>query len=81
MNYQRAPRKDRARRQLLDDLERLDAAHVAYRAALQAQAAIRACPSTWSPDIDGATRCQLLDGHEGQHRHRPRGAAAAVVTW
>lgn len=68
-------------RRQLDQLEELDTAWLAYRKATAELSNIRQCSATWAPDVDGLTRCQLLDGHEGQHRHRPRGASAAVVTW
>lgn len=62
-------------------LDALDAAAIQYADKLARLKAIEPCTAAWSPDVDGATRCQLLRGHAGPHRHRPAGAALAVVTW
>jgi len=71
--------------------DRLAHAYIEYRKRLQALRSIKSCPSWWP--ADGATRCDLLDGHScpephthdatcgGLHRHKPKGMAVGVITW
>lgn len=44
--------------------------------------AIRPCPAAWPSDPPGpdyvGTRCQLLEDHDGAHRHRMLGSQATV---
>lgn len=55
-----------------------------YRAALARLASITPCVAVWPSDPPGedyvGTRCDLLAGHDGEHRHRMRGSRT-VVTW
>lgn len=50
-----------------------------YQLALAQLASITRCPSWWPPDED--TRCDLVDGHNGPHRHKPSGLSVGVITW
>lgn len=58
---------------------RLEAALVNYQAKLAALRAVQQCTSWWPPDL--GTRCDLLEGHGGDHRHKPKGMSVGVITW
>lgn len=65
------------------DGERLLAAWAEYEAKAQGLAGIVQCPSVWAALLeDEGTRaqCDMLEGHQGTHRHRMLGSQA-VVTW
>lgn len=56
----------------------------AYIECCRRMANVQQCDSQWPPDPRRpgyiGTRCDLLDGHADQHRHRVTGSAV-VVTW
>lgn len=72
------------RRTTVEQSQTLDEAWANYLAACRTLASIRQCDSDWPDDPRHpgyvGTRCDLLDGHEGHHRHRILGTIT-VVTW
>jgi hypothetical protein len=66
-------------------LEALEKAAEDYLATLARLASIRQCASWWPADPLMAgesmgTRCDLLVGHDGEHRHHIKGTTQ-TVTW
>lgn len=63
-------------------LEDLAGALVNYQERMDYLASITECDSAWPSDPPhpgyAGTRCQLLAGHPGQHRHRMLGSRVTV---
>lgn len=64
---------------------RIQEATANYLASLAKLASIEQCPSYWPADPMGpdsmGTRCDLVAEHRTPHRHKPKGATQAVITW